>query len=145
MNIRIFLSTIFFMAATLSGICQGGNMTKEVRERIEAQRVAYITQQLRLTPDEAARFWPIYNEYRDALKDMRDEFERPDLETITDEEAAKVIERHLQQEQKKLELKRTLLTRLRTVVSAKKVLMLHQAENEFNRELLRRAQEHRKP
>jgi len=145
MDIRIFLIPILLVAATLTGMSQPAYMSKDVREQIEAQRVAFITRQLNLTPAEAASFWPIYNEYRDALKEMRDEFERPDLETISDEEAVKVIEHHLQQEQRKLELKRALLTRLRTVVSAKKVLMLHQAENEFNRELLRRAQEHRKP
>lgn len=133
------------ITATIAGMAQPNAMSKEVRDRIDAQRVAFITQQLDLSPDEAARFWPIYNEYRDALKEMRDAFERPDLETISEQEASSVIEQHLQMEQQKLDLKRTLLTRLRTVVSAKKVLMLHQAEIEFNRELLRRAQEHRKP
>jgi hypothetical protein len=145
MKISIYLIPIFIVMASLAGISQQPPMSKELRERIEAQRVAFITQQLRLTPDEASRFWPVYNEYRDALKDMRDEFERPDFESITDEEAGIIIEKHLQQEQRKLELKRSLLTRLRTVISAKKVLMLQKAEIEFNRELLRKVQEHRKP
>jgi len=146
MKIRFCLIPLFLLVAAVTLIAQaGGHMSREVRERIEAQRVAFITQQLRLTPDEAARFWPVYNEYRDALKDMREDFERPDLENITDEEAGTLIEQHLQQEQRKLELKRTLITRLRAVVSAKKVLMLHRAENEFNRELLRKVQENRKP
>jgi hypothetical protein len=52
-------------------------MTPEVRQRIESQRIAFITQRVHLTPDEATKFWPVYNEYRDALKDMRDDFERP--------------------------------------------------------------------
>lgn len=145
MKIRAYLTPFFILMASFALNAQQAPMTKELRERIEAQRVAFITQQLRLTPDEAARFWPVYNEYRDALKDMRDDFERPDLETITDEEAGVIIEKHLQQEQRKLELKRSLLTRLRTVISAKKVLMLQKAEMEFNREMLRKVQEHRKP
>jgi hypothetical protein len=145
MKIRSSITPIIILLATCGLMAQPGNMSKDMRERIEAQRVAFITQQLQLTPDEAARFWPIYNEYKDALKDMRDDFERPDLMSITDEEAGKLIEQHLQQEQKKLELKRSLLTRLRTVVSARKVLMLQRAEMEFNRELLRKAQEMRKP
>lgn len=139
------VSSIFLLVVSLTLNAQQAHMSKEVRERIEAQRVAFITQQLRFTPDEAARFWPVYNEYRDALKDMRDDFERPDLETISDEEAGVIIEKHLQQEQRKLELKRSLLTRLRTVISARKVLMLQKAEIEFNREMLRKVQEHRKP
>jgi len=145
MKISIGATSFFLLMTSLTVIAQPGYMSKEVRGRIEAQRVAFITQQLRLTPEEAARFWPIYNEYRDALKVMREDFERPDLEKLTEEEAGVIIEQHLQQEQRKLELKRSLLTRLRTAINAKKVLMLQKAENEFNRELLRKVQEHRKP
>ncbi|MDZ4749368.1 MAG: hypothetical protein SH808_12845 [Saprospiraceae bacterium] len=145
MKISIGATSFFLLMTSLTVIAQPGHMSKEVRGRIEAQRVAFITQQLRLTPEEAARFWPIYNEYRDALKVMREDFERPDLEKLTEEEAGVIIEQHLQQEQRKLELKRSLLTRLRTAINAKKVLMLQKAENEFNRELLRKVQEHRKP
>ncbi len=145
MKISICITSFFLFLTSLAVHAQPGNMSKEVRERIESQRVAFITQQLRLTPEEAARFWPIYNEYRDALKVMREDLDRPDLETITEEEAGVIIEQHLQQEQRKLELKRTLLTRLRTAIPARKVLKLQRAENEFNRELLRKVQEHRKP
>jgi hypothetical protein len=111
----------------------------ESRERIEAQRIGFITQKLQLTPDEAAKFWPIYNEHKDQLKEMRDDFERPDLMNVSEDEARAIIERHLQQEEKRLEMKRTLFNRLRSVVGAKKVLLLQAAEKEFNRELLRRA------
>lgn len=145
MKINICITSIFLFLTSLTANAQQGSMSREVRERIESQRIGFITQQLRLTPEEAARFWPIYNEYKDAIKVMREDFERPDLETLTEEEAGLLIEQHLQKEQRKLELKRTLLTRLRTAVPAKKVLMLQKAENEFNRELLRKVKEHGKP
>ena len=109
------------------------------RDRIEAQRIGFITQKLQLSPDEAAKFWPIYNEHKDQLKEMRDDFERPDLMNVTDDEARAIIERHFQQEEKRLEMKRTLFNRLRSVIGARKVLMLQAAEKEFNRELLRKA------
>ncbi len=145
MQIRSCITPILILCTAVMLPAQPPMMNKEARERIEAQRIAFITDQLHLTPDEAARFWPIYNEYKDGLKDLRDEFERPDLESITDDEASKLLDKQLQQEQKKLELRRTLVTRLRTVVSPKKVLMLQRAEMEFNRELLRKVQERRNP
>ena len=123
---------------------QPGSLTKEGRERIESQRIAFITQRLSLTPDEATRFWPLYNEYRDGLKDLRDDIERPDLHSISDEEANKIIDQHLQMEVKRTELKRNLLTRLRTAIPPRKILLLHAAERDFNRELLRKAQEFRR-
>lgn len=145
MNLRILITLVLVLATLLPVPAQPGLMTSEARERIESQRVGFITQRLRLTPDEATKFWPVYNEYRYALKDLRDDFERPDLETISEDEASKLIDRHMQQEQRKLDLKRTLLTKLRGIISPGKILQLHVAENAFNRELLRRAQEHRKP
>lgn len=114
------------------------------RERIEAQRVAFITQRLSLTPDEAAKFWPVYNEHKDALKTLRDDMERPDLENVTDEEANTIIERHLVMEDKRLQLKKEFIRRLRVILPSRKILMLHAAERDFNKDLLRRANEIRR-
>jgi hypothetical protein len=144
MKIRFFISSMFVLVACLVAKAQPDKMSPEIRQRIESQRIAFITTQVHLTPDQATKFWPIYNEYRDGLKDMREDFERPDLENISDEEATKVIEQHLQMEQKRLDMKRNLTTRLKGVISPRQVLMLYAAEMQFNRELLRKAQEFRK-
>lgn len=40
-------------------------------ERFEAEKVAYITQQLSLTVEEAQAFWPVYNQ---AVKEQREVF-----------------------------------------------------------------------
>ena len=143
MKIRLIISALLILSSILA-IAQPGPLTKEGRERIESQRIAFITQRLSLTPDEATRFWPLYNEYRDGLKDLRDDIERPDLQNISDEEANKIIDQHLQMEVKRTELKRNLLTRLRTAIPPRKILLLHAAERDFNRELLRKAQEFRR-
>ena len=36
---------------------------KEKREQIKALKVAFITNELSLTSEEAAAFWPLYNAY----------------------------------------------------------------------------------
>jgi hypothetical protein len=145
MNAKYFIVLAALMCSITIATAQPGAMGGAARERIESQRIAFITQRLNLTPEEATGFWPLYNEYRDALRDMRDDFDRPDLMSVTDEEASSLVEKHLQQEQRRLDLKRNLLTRLRSVIPARKIIMLHVAENAFNRELLRKAQEFRKP
>src|ERR1700739_2094887 len=40
-------------------------------EKIEALKVAFISKDLNLTPQEAERFWPIYNQYS---RELRDDF-----------------------------------------------------------------------
>ncbi len=144
MKLNLLLIGCLFSIIPLWGQAQGGHLNKETRERIEAQRVAFITQKLSLTPGEAAKFWPIYNEHKDQLKNLRDDTERPDLMNVTDAEATTIIEQHLLMEEKKQALKRDLLSRLKTAISPRKILMLHAAEREFNRELLRKAKDLRR-
>jgi hypothetical protein len=140
MKLKYIPIAVFALAANLIIAQPGGN----AKERIEAQRIAFITQRLSLTPAEAEKFWPVYNAHRESLKAMRDDFERPDLQNLSDEEATRLIEKHLLQEQKRLDLKKQLITQLRGVLPARKIVMLHAAENAFNRELLRKAQEFRR-
>jgi len=40
-------------------------------EAIESEKVAYITKELKLTPSEAQRFFPIYNKYNEEMWDLR--------------------------------------------------------------------------
>ncbi|MEP7143950.1 MAG: hypothetical protein ABI707_13805 [Ferruginibacter sp.] len=38
------------------------------QQDIEALKVAFISKELELTPDEAQKFWPVYNQYSKELK-----------------------------------------------------------------------------
>ena len=41
------------------------------REKLQALKVAYLTEELSLTPDEAQVFWPLYNELESKMKAIR--------------------------------------------------------------------------
>jgi Spy/CpxP family protein refolding chaperone len=43
----------------------------EKKENIEAMKIAFITNKLELSPEEAQKFWPVYNQYNEKLKDLR--------------------------------------------------------------------------
>ena len=47
------------------------NEQKPTGERLQALKIAYITKKLNLTPEEAQRFWPVYNQYEAELKKVR--------------------------------------------------------------------------
>jgi hypothetical protein len=40
-------------------------------EGIQALKIAYLTKQLNLTPEDAERFWPIYNQYTKEIRQIR--------------------------------------------------------------------------
>lgn len=45
-------------------------MTKEQRERLESFRIQFITKKLDLSPAEAEKFWPVYNEQKEASHNL---------------------------------------------------------------------------
>ncbi len=59
-----FLLFAFLFTASLKIQAQNGN-------RLEALKIAYITNKLNLSPEEAQKFWPIYNQYSLELKVAR--------------------------------------------------------------------------
>ena len=62
------LVPILFLICTLSLHAQDGEGS-----RIEALKIAYLTKKLNLSPQEAQRFWPIYNNYASELRQARTE------------------------------------------------------------------------
>ncbi|MCZ2222136.1 MAG: hypothetical protein LC122_00680 [Chitinophagales bacterium] len=72
---RILFLMIF--VGTISGIsAQAGKRG----ERIQALKIAYITQVVKLTPEEAQSFWPIYNRYFEEIKKARQDFMSDELQ-----------------------------------------------------------------
>jgi hypothetical protein len=49
----------------------GINMQAQNGNRLEALKIAYLTNKLNLSPEEAQKFWPIYNQYSLELKIAR--------------------------------------------------------------------------
>jgi|SRR5450432_2697031 len=47
------------------------NVKAQNGARLEALKIAYITNRLNLSPEEAQKFWPIYNEYAAEIKAAR--------------------------------------------------------------------------
>lgn len=60
--ILIFLFSGFSMAFAQ----EPGDENRQ--EKIQALYVAYVTQQLQLTPDEAQKFWPLHTQFENELK-----------------------------------------------------------------------------
>lgn len=81
------LLTILFLICTLSLFSQQNSLAPEADgSRIEALKIAYITKKLNLSPDEAQRFWPIYNNYATEMRQVRREQRRENVTELATEE-----------------------------------------------------------
>lgn len=66
---KILLLTLFLLNISYFCYAQADNR----KNNIEAIQIAYLTRELSLSSEEAQKFWPVYNEYRDELVSVRKE------------------------------------------------------------------------
>lgn len=121
------------------------------KEKIEALAVAYITEKLELTPDEATQFWPVYNKMRDKryaverarrqlIKEMEDQFE-----TLTDEQAKDYASKMAALEKQKYEASFEYnKDQIIAIVGAKRFLKLMKAHSDFRKKMLREYKKRRR-
>jgi hypothetical protein len=120
----------------------------KMHERIKAQKVAFITERLNLSPKEAQMFWPIYNAFEDKtnelrrndLKEVRQAMQRGNL---TDTEAQQVLDKFMSVEEQLFEAKKQLVKDLRKVIPAQKIIQLKASEDAFNKKLMKMLQQRR--
>ena len=88
---KIVLFSLLTLWSTLPAIAQGP--PTDVRERVEAAKVGFITREVKLSPDEAKVFWPVYEAFHAELRSVEnDPMDRDRREAITDDaEALKVL------------------------------------------------------
>ncbi len=130
------------------GICLFFTLSAQptrAKERVEAQRVAFITQRLNLTPEEAQQFWPIYNQFTEKLQQIRAnaKSDKSDVD-MSDTDAEKAILATFDKESKELELRKEYYQKLKKVLPVKKIARLYRTEQDFRTELLQRLKDNKK-
>ncbi|MES2410804.1 MAG: sensor of ECF-type sigma factor [Bacteroidota bacterium] len=138
---KILPILIAFISVT--AIAQDGPIRKK-KEQVKALKVAFITDELALTPDEAAKFWPLFNAFEDKQKEIRQQklkgyFGRMDddsFDKLSDKEALTLLNQMENSEDELHQAKKKFVTSLKGVISPLKILKLKKAEENFNRKLL---------
>ncbi len=64
---RIYLLILFAVVGFFAN-AQEEQPSEKKQQDIEALKVAFISKELELTPDEAEKFWPVYNQYSKELR-----------------------------------------------------------------------------
>ena len=118
---------------------------ERMREKIEAQRIAYITSKLDLNADESVKFWPVYNEYtkkrmelRKSRRDLRDQ------EEMNEQDSKKYVEQQIEIQEKDLALKKIYYEKFGNILSSQKLAKIEEAEKEFTQEIIKNLKERRR-
>lgn len=132
---------VVFLFANLVAWGQQGKLSEEKRKEFDAQKVAFFTQALDLTPEEAAVFWPLYNEMFKKIRQTDCETRKlirqsGNSEKLSEKQAREVVHKILTNERLTLEIKKEYYEKLMKVIPAQKVSKLDWVEHKFHKQLI---------
>ena len=131
---------------------QNGALIRQKREQIKSLKVAFITEELQLTPDEASKFWPLYNAYEDKQKEIKKDkikgymsrMDDDSFDKLSEKEATALLTQMESNEEELYTARKKFVTNLKGIISPIKILKLKKAEENFNKKLLQQYRDKRK-
>ncbi|GGC94793.1 transcriptional regulator [Flavobacterium lutivivi] len=146
------LTTLIILLITMQfSFAQNGKLFREKREQIKSIKVAYITNELSLTPEESAKFWPLYNAFEEKQQEIRkqklkgylDRIDDESFDNLSEKEATAMLTQMENTEDELYQLRKKFIANLKSVLPASKILKLKKAEEGFNRKLLQQYRDKR--
>jgi len=115
------------------------------REKLQAARIAFLTNRLELSSETAKVFWPIFTEYDNEKSKLSKKYGAQkrllfdkDSRSLSDENADKMLDIYLEQKQAELDLEKKYLGRFKEVLSMKQVWRVIRFDSDFRRSLMQR-------
>ena len=115
-------------------------------DRMRSFKTAYLTEKLELTPQEAERFWPLYNESEKKLWQLRKK-NKDLIRTLKSDDGSiqisdgqntdKILSELMKNDRDMQKEKESMYKEVKDVLSSEKLLKLYIAEAEFNKHLLK--------
>jgi hypothetical protein len=133
----------FIVLMILAGITMSEALAQnQGREKLDAYRIAFFTRRLNLTPQEAEKFWAVYNEFQNKRNSIQTE--RMQLNRNVNQNELNMSEKDMTEAGDKLislqvqeaDLAMQYHKKFKEILSPAKVIRLYQAENLYRIQLL---------
>ena len=149
-TLRILILTLTLCSLTLALIAQERKGREEHMEKFRSMKIAYFTENLELTPEEAEKFWPLYNDFQSKKREVsRHRHRRPtnmdeQLASMTDQEAEKMADGMIISRKKEVELDEAFHNDLKKIFPPKKLMKYYITEHQFREYMLRKIRDERR-
>jgi Spy/CpxP family protein refolding chaperone len=138
---KLFTCLFLLLSVTIYG---QNEKLREKKDQIKAMKVAFLTRELSLTPEEAEKFWPIYNAYDDKQFELRHQKMKTyarklndgSLDNMNDKEASAFLNQIENTDEEQYFIRKKFNSALRNILPPTKILKLRKSEVEFDRKLL---------
>lgn len=115
---------------------------EERQDKVKNLKIAYFTKELNLSTSESEKFWPVYNEMEEKMKNIRkgnrksiDQLQE-NSETMSDEDFKKSMNQLFDAEAEETNVKKEYYNKMATVIGYKKAGKVYKLEREFKLMLL---------
>ncbi|MCQ2142485.1 MAG: hypothetical protein MJY56_00290 [Bacteroidales bacterium] len=136
---KLFLIVAACAALSLSAIAQPKD--DGWKDRMKAEKIAFITTELNLTPEEAQKFWPVYNEQEqikmEAMKAVHASHSEMKEALEADKKVAKAVDNYVEALEKNSGVEAEAIKQYRKVLPEEKVAKLLLAEENFRKSKIR--------
>ncbi|WP_051359811.1 hypothetical protein [Adhaeribacter aquaticus] len=133
---------LVFCINAVPALAQDNPVSREERiQKIKNAKIAYITEKLNLTSEQAQKFWPVYNQYEEekwALKRKSRVFRDTSIEALSDQQVREGLNRRMAVREEEVALERQYMDKFLKVISVKQVALLYRSEREFTKVLLQK-------
>ena len=137
---KLILTILLFSCMTVFGQVS----KREKLERLKAHKIAFITDRLGLTPEEAKTFWPVYNEFfrkKEMLNNRKKAVTRElqnNWESYSDDRKTELVDKLLVDFKfREAQLEKEYLGKLKKVLPIDKIIRLYRVETQFKTFLLK--------
>lgn len=115
-------------------------------EEMKLKQIAYFTERIGLTAEEAESFWPIVNDIRDRRWRINHDIRRCFRQGKDNKEVdyAKTLERLMDLRKQEADLEKECYDKLKKILSPEKLYKYYKAEEDFSFELLRSFEQDKK-
>ncbi|HEX8507699.1 MAG TPA: hypothetical protein VF630_20215 [Hymenobacter sp.] len=120
---------------------QGGARRGQRLAQLENAKIAFITNRVALTQDQAQRFWPLYNEFIAKRRDLNRNgrlLRRDVAEGMSDQQIRENFTQSFTTRQQELNLEKEYFEKFQKVISLRQVAQLFVAERDFTKEVIKR-------
>lgn len=129
------------LVGSLAAHAQGGGRKGQRLAQLENAKIAFITNRVSLTQEQAQRFWPLYNEFSDKRRELNRSgrlLRRDMTEGMSDQQIRENFSQSFKLRQEELNLEKDYFDRFQKVISLRQVVQLFLAERDFTKEVIKR-------
>jgi hypothetical protein len=146
----IILSVLFIFSIGVVEAQRGAGYHKDRWDKFRTEKIAFISSRLELTPTEAERFWPVYNQMNKKRREIQklrrtiDERVRTVNDTLSEKEIIDLTRKYAESMQKEGTVQIEYNEKFLKILPPVKVLNLYKTEKEFRMYMIKKFRNHKK-